>query len=92
MTSVFFFIDKLEVFSILIINEYWNFLLVGLGAELLLSFSVITNFRAICDRGVGSDTIPSIHGLRAISMAWVILGRKIEYTFFFSNDINPVFI
>lgn len=44
-------------------------------SELLLSFSVITNFNAICDRSVGSDTIPSIHGLRAISMAWVILGE-----------------
>lgn len=44
-------------------------------SELLLSFSVITNFKKICDRNVGSDTIPSIHGLRAISMAWVILGK-----------------
>lgn len=43
-------------------------------SELLLSFSIVTNFNAICDRSVGSDTIPSIHGLRAISMAWVILG------------------
>lgn len=46
----------------------------GLWSELLLSFSVISNFRAICDRSVGNDTIPSIHGLRAFSMAWVILG------------------
>lgn len=44
-------------------------------SELLLSFSVVTNFNTICDRGVGQDTIPSIHGLRAISMAWVILGK-----------------
>lgn len=44
-------------------------------SELLLSFSVISNFKAICDKSVGSDSIPSIHGLRAISMAWVILGR-----------------
>lgn len=47
----------------------------GVWSELLLSFSIITNFNAICDRSVGSDTIPSIHGLRAISMAWVILGK-----------------
>jgi len=43
-------------------------------SELLLSFSAITNFNAICDRNVGADTIPCIHGLRAFSMAWVILG------------------
>lgn len=48
----------------------------GVWSELLLSFSIITNFNAICDRSVGSDTIPSIHGLRAISMAWVILGKN----------------
>lgn len=47
----------------------------GIFSELLLSFSIITNFKAICDRTVGSDTIPTIHGLRAISMAWVILGK-----------------
>lgn len=43
--------------------------------RLLLSFSIITNFNVICDRKVGSDTVPCIHGLRAISMAWVILGN-----------------
>lgn len=47
----------------------------GVWSELLLSFSIVTNFNAICDRSVGSDTIASIHGLRAISMAWVILGK-----------------
>lgn len=48
----------------------------GIWSELLLSFSIVNNFKAICDRSVGSDTIPSIHGLRAISMAWVILGKQ----------------
>lgn len=50
----------------------------ALWSELLLSFSVISNFRAICDRSVGNDTIPSIHGLRAFSMAWVILGKRYQ--------------
>lgn len=50
----------------------------GVWSELLLSFSIITNFNAICDRSVGNDTIPSIHGLRAISMAWVILGNIVS--------------
>lgn len=49
----------------------------SIWSELLLSFSIVTNFSAICDRSVGSDTIPSIHGLRAFSMAWVILGKFI---------------
>ncbi|XP_055389998.1 nose resistant to fluoxetine protein 6-like [Condylostylus longicornis] len=57
-------------------------------SELLLSFSIITNFNAICDRNVGSDTIPSIHGLRAISMAWVILGHTCIVVFKYSDNME----
>ncbi|KAL5275543.1 hypothetical protein ACFFRR_001424 [Megaselia abdita] len=57
-------------------------------SELLLSFSAITNFNAICDRNVGSDTIPSIHGLRAISMAWVILGHTCIVIFKYSDNME----
>ncbi|KNC30260.1 hypothetical protein FF38_14520 [Lucilia cuprina] len=57
-------------------------------SELLLSFSAITNFNAICDRNVGSDTIPSIHGLRAFSMAWVILGHTCIVIFKYSDNLE----
>ncbi|KAJ6620116.1 Nose resistant to fluoxetine protein 6, partial [Pseudolycoriella hygida] len=57
-------------------------------SELLLSFSIVTNFNAICDRRVGSDTIPSIHGLRAISMAWVILGHTCIIVFKYSDNMD----
>lgn len=57
-------------------------------SELLLSFSVITNFNAIFDRTVGSDTLPSIHGLRAISMAWVILGHTCIVIFKYSDNME----
>lgn len=57
-------------------------------SELLLSFSIITNFNAICDRNVGADTIPSIHGLRAISMAWVILGHTCIVIFKYSDNLE----
>uniref|UniRef100_A0A182R512 NRF domain-containing protein n=1 Tax=Anopheles funestus TaxID=62324 RepID=A0A182R512_ANOFN len=60
----------------------------GLWAELLLSFSVVTNFKAICDKNVGNDTIPSIHGLRAISMAWVILGHTMIVVFKYSDNME----
>lgn len=60
----------------------------GLCTELLLSFSVITNFRAICDRSVGSDSISCIHGLRAISMAWVILGHTCIIIFKYSDNME----
>lgn len=56
--------------------------------ELLLSFSVVTNLKAICDKSVGSDTISSIHGLRAISMAWVILGHTCIIVFKYSDNME----
>ncbi|KAE8751285.1 hypothetical protein FOCC_FOCC001856 [Frankliniella occidentalis] len=43
--------------------------------EVLLSFSLRRNIATIFDQSVGADTIPTIHGLRSISMAWVILGH-----------------
>uniref|UniRef100_W8B935 Nose resistant to fluoxetine protein 6 n=1 Tax=Ceratitis capitata TaxID=7213 RepID=W8B935_CERCA len=60
----------------------------GVYSELLLSFSAITNFNAICDRNVGADTIPSIHGLRAFSMAWVILGHTCIVVFKYSDNME----
>uniref|UniRef100_A0A1W7R5K7 Nose resistant-to-fluoxetine protein N-terminal domain-containing protein n=2 Tax=Aedes albopictus TaxID=7160 RepID=A0A1W7R5K7_AEDAL len=60
----------------------------GVCAELLLSFSVVTNFQAICDKNVGNDTIPSIHGLRAISMLWVILGHTMIVVFKYSDNME----
>ncbi|XP_011213223.2 nose resistant to fluoxetine protein 6 [Bactrocera dorsalis] len=60
----------------------------GIYSELLLSFSAITNFNAICDRNVGADTIPSIHGLRAFSMAWVILGHTCIVVFKYSDNME----
>ncbi|XP_032674877.1 O-acyltransferase like protein isoform X2 [Odontomachus brunneus] len=56
--------------------------------ELLLSFSVRANVRTICDRNVGGDTISTIHGLRAISMAWVILGHTCIVVFKYSDNME----
>ncbi|XP_014469015.1 PREDICTED: nose resistant to fluoxetine protein 6-like isoform X2 [Dinoponera quadriceps] len=56
--------------------------------ELLLSFSVRANVNTICDRNVGGDTISTIHGLRAISMAWVILGHTCIVVFKYSDNME----
>ncbi|KAL1488430.1 hypothetical protein ABEB36_014903 [Hypothenemus hampei] len=56
--------------------------------ELLLSFSVRTNLKTICDQSVGSDTIPVLHGLKAISMAWVILGHTCIVAFKYSDNME----
>ncbi|XP_076252110.1 nose resistant to fluoxetine protein 6 [Rhynchophorus ferrugineus] len=75
--------------------------------EMILSFSVKANMKTICDKSVGSDTIPVLHGLKTISMIWVILGhtciicfkysdnmefrRIIQKEFFFQTIINGAF-
>ncbi|XP_016911048.1 nose resistant to fluoxetine protein 6-like isoform X1 [Apis cerana] len=56
--------------------------------ELLLSFSVRANVKIICDNKVGGDTISTIHGLKAISMAWVILGHTCITAFKYSDNME----
>ena len=56
--------------------------------ELMLSFSVRTNVNIICDDKVGGDTISTIHGLKAISMAWVILGHTCITAFKYSDNME----
>ncbi|GLV44148.1 uncharacterized protein CBL_12556 [Carabus blaptoides fortunei] len=57
-------------------------------SEVLLSFSIRTNFKQICEKSVGSDTISAIHGLRSISMAWVILGHTCIVAFKYSDNMD----
>ncbi|XP_018572754.1 nose resistant to fluoxetine protein 6-like isoform X2 [Anoplophora glabripennis] len=56
--------------------------------EVLLSFSLKANLKSICDQTVGSDTIPVLHGLKAISMAWVILGHTCIIAFKYSDNME----
>ncbi|CAG9765410.1 unnamed protein product [Ceutorhynchus assimilis] len=56
--------------------------------EMLLSFSIRANLKTICDQSVGSDTIPVLHGLKAISMAWVILGHTCIVAFKYSDNME----
>ncbi|PNF31216.1 hypothetical protein B7P43_G14861 [Cryptotermes secundus] len=60
----------------------------GLVAEMVLAFSVRRNVLTICDQCVGSDTIPTIHGLRSISMGWVILGHTCLVAFKYSDNME----
>ena len=54
--------------------------------KMLLSFSAKRNLKSICNFAVNVDTIPSIHGLKALSMAWVILGHTCIVIFKYSGD------
>ncbi|XP_008487828.1 nose resistant to fluoxetine protein 6-like [Diaphorina citri] len=56
--------------------------------EMLLSFSVIRNMKQICDQSVGVDTIPTVHGFRALSMAWVVLGHTCIIAFKYADNME----
>ncbi|KAG7202492.1 hypothetical protein KM043_017060 [Ampulex compressa] len=56
--------------------------------ELILSFSIPGNVRTICNNEVGGDTISTVHGLRVISMAWVILGHTCIVVFKYSDNME----
>lgn len=66
--------------TVLIVN-----IAAGLVSQIILAFSVRRNVLTICDQSVGSDTIPTIHGLRSISMGWVILGHTCIVIFKYSG-------
>ncbi|XP_028171001.1 nose resistant to fluoxetine protein 6-like [Ostrinia furnacalis] len=59
----------------------------SIWSELLLSFSMKANILQIFDQSVGADTVPVVHGLRSLSMVWVIFGHtcivvfKVRYSF-----------
>ncbi|XP_017775150.1 PREDICTED: uncharacterized protein LOC108561633 [Nicrophorus vespilloides] len=63
-------------------------LIVTILKDLILAFSVRVNVKHICDRSVGSDTISVIHGLKSISMAWVILGHTCLIAFKYSDNME----
>lgn len=52
----------------------------------MLAFSVRRNLLTIWDRSVGDDTIPTVHGLRCISMSWVIMGHTCIIVFKYSGS------
>lgn len=56
--------------------------------KVFMSFSIIRNFKAIFNQKVGSDTVPCIHGLRCISMGWVILGHLSIIGFKYSQNLE----
>lgn len=56
--------------------------------KLFMAFSIIQNFKAIFNQHVGSDTVPCIHGLRTISMGWVILGHLSIIAFKYSQNLE----
>ncbi|XP_050357306.1 uncharacterized protein LOC126777978 [Nymphalis io] len=55
-------------------------------SELLLSFSMKANILQILDQSVGSDTVPVVHGLRSLSMVWIIFGHTCIVVFKYADN------
>ncbi|CAG5034852.1 unnamed protein product [Parnassius apollo] len=55
-------------------------------SELLLSFSMKANVLQIFDQSVGADTVPVVHGLRSLSMIWVIFGHTCIVVFKYADN------
>lgn len=53
---------------------------------MLLSFSVKRNLSQICDKTIGEDTISTVHGLRSLSMVWIVLGHVCIVSFKYSGN------
>ncbi|XP_071103042.1 O-acyltransferase like protein-like [Haliotis cracherodii] len=52
---------------------------IGLGRQLLLSFSISRNTEKILNTRTGDGNLGCIHGIRVLSMAWVILGHSMTW-------------
>ncbi|XP_028029724.1 uncharacterized protein LOC114242670 [Bombyx mandarina] len=58
----------------------------SIWSKLLLSFSMRTNIIQIFDQSVGADTVPVVHGLRTLSMVWVIFGHTCIVVFKYADN------
>jgi len=55
--------------------------------QALLAFSLYTNTVKLLDTNPGKGMLTCLHGIRFISMSWVLLGHA--FSFFFMFDSNP---
>lgn len=57
-------------------------------SEALLSFSLLLNISKLTSLDVGSDTLAPIHGLRFLSMLWIMLVHSCLTTNEFSGILE----
>ncbi|GFY59715.1 nose resistant to fluoxetine protein 6 [Trichonephila inaurata madagascariensis] len=63
------------------------------GRKFMVCFSIIGNFRRLMCASKGSEELKALHGLRALSMGWIILGHTyvwINYQLLRSPNISIV--
>ncbi|XP_023719923.1 nose resistant to fluoxetine protein 6 isoform X5 [Cryptotermes secundus] len=63
----------------------------GVAHSVLVSFSLTTNGRNLLSCSTSSDTMPSLNGLRFISIFWILLGHT-YYMKSVSSNINNIVV
>ncbi|XP_035231675.1 nose resistant to fluoxetine protein 6-like, partial [Stegodyphus dumicola] len=58
-----------------ILSYYYKMNLRHKGFQVLFAFSLITNFKKLVNVKTSSESLRCLHGIRALSMFWVVLGH-----------------
>lgn len=48
--------------------------------KILMCFSIYTNTKIIFNTKLEGDSIPIIHGIRFITMVWIVMGHSVLYS------------
>lgn len=65
----------------------------GFWTKVFCSFSLYSNWKAVMSTHAGGqDTLTCLHGMRFISMTWVVLGHSFIFTSVYSNVKNPILL
>ena len=60
--------------------------------KVLLSFSLRSNLKSITQYEIGADTIPVLHGLRFLSMCWIIASHTCLVSSKYAGELTLTFL
>ncbi|XP_067661103.1 nose resistant to fluoxetine protein 6-like [Haliotis asinina] len=61
----------------------------GIGVKLLLSFSAYTNGAKLLDTRQATGSLTAVHGIRFLSMTWVVLGHAFSSLLTMGSNVAP---
>ena len=64
---------------------------VGIPEKLLLSFSVATNVKKIFATSEHTDRFAVLHGIKFLSMSWIILGHSFLFVYHYTGRYDYMF-
>ena len=72
----------------IVLNTKYNltfFTIVGIPEKLMLSFSIITNVQKIFAASEKTDRFAVLHGIKYLSMSWIILGHSFLFVYHYTG-------